>query len=352
MELRAVATGQAAAQVKLFTPTSVQTITADRTLSEFYRLYYLPVVLKARGAGERNIDQYEQSITTWINLTGDPPLSQIDEITCANFLEQLHRKPGKRLGTRIATNTVHKHCRTLQAVIDKTGPKTRENRLGKGVLKTEAVPYLEKPSIEKQLQFDRHLRLEEIDAWLQATEDAVQPDNNMSAPIWWQSLIMFGYNTGPRIGTLLALRWSWLDKSCTWLRVPAEAAPKIHNELMIYCNAHARAALARIRRYATDPDGKIFPFPYGESWLHVLRRRQFKAAGIDRYDDGFHALRRSCSNEAMLIHPLLEPVVLGHSHKDVAGMHYRQLVDLCTKLEAMPQPKWVPRELRRQQELF
>jgi integrase len=351
MQSRAVR--QPAAPVKLFTPTLVQEITADRTLSEFYRLYYLPVVLKARGAGERNIDQYEQSIATWIKLTGDPPLSQIDEITCANFLEQMHRQPGKRIGTRIATNTVHKHCRTLQAVIDKTGPKTRENRMGKGVLKAEAVPYLEKPTIEKQVQFDRHLRMEEIDAWLATTEDATQPENySLPASIWWQSLIVFGYNTGPRIGTLLALRWKWLDKSGTWLRVPAGAAPKINNELLIYCNQHARATLARLRRYKPDLEEKIFPFPYGESWLHELRRRQFKAAGIDRYDDGFHALRRSCSNEAMLIHPLLEPVVLGHSHRDVAGMHYRQLADLCTKLEAMPQPKWVPRELRKQQELF
>jgi integrase len=340
-------------QVKLFTPTVSRGLTPEMTLPEFYRQFYLPVVLEARGSASRNVDQYEQSLSLWQRLTGDPPLSQIDEITIAEFTKALWKLPGKKLGSKISANTVHKHCRTLQAILDRTGPKSRENRQGRNLISD--VPYFEKPKIERRQQFDRNLSFPEIAAWLRVAGHAEAPEfEGRPAGVWWQSLIIFDYNTGPRIGTLLELLWDWkyVDEHGTWFRVPAGGAPKIKTELLIYCNAAACGALKRIQPAKIAPGDHVFPMPFGESWLHHLRRQQFVSAGIfDRYDEGFHLLRRTCATEASVINSDLAKIVLGHSG-DVTLDHYLQRARLCGELEKMPQPPWQPPDTECQRFLF
>ena len=209
-------------QLKLFTEPAdgEDQLTSNLTLNEFAEAYVLPVCLVH--AATRNLKQYLESLAYWVEFTGDPPLSGIDDYTCALFLQELKKLPG-RGKQLLADNTVRKHCVHVQYVLDRAGPRTRHNPQGKRLI--DEVPILQKPSLVIDEVTD-NFSLGEIGLWLEATGHAIAPVLPGCSPAeFWQSLILFDYNIGFRLQTLLAVRWEWLKsepvgKTSTWIHVP------------------------------------------------------------------------------------------------------------------------------------
>lgn len=334
-------------QLKLFTAPAdadSEQLTRDLTLSEFAERYVLPVCL-VHAAG-RNLKQYRESLAYWAEFTGDPPLAGVDDYTCALFLSELKKLPGR--GKRpLADNTVRKHCVHVQYVLDRAGPRSRHNPQGKRLV--DEVPILQKPSLVIDEVTD-NFTLQEIGQWLAATGHAIAPALPGCAPAeFWQAIIPFDYNLGFRVQTLLALRWEWLKKEPvgkteTWIHVPSEAIKKKRGR-DFYLNAWALAALEIVKPLQAI-DGRIFPWPHTPDYLQQTRREILSHSEIPPSRQlGFHGLRKALGTELTELcdgNDCAASMALGHSQRNVTRNHYLNKRVMAAALDKLPQPKWTP----------
>lgn len=333
--------------IKLFQPVAgTGGISPHSRLSELYRRYFLPTCLQKGGRSQATVNEYETAIRYWIELTepADPPLAAIDEEVCAGFVDALHDVESIH-----STNTVRKHAVAVQSVLNATGPKTRKRPLNLGLF--ELPPLLPIPEGEDPLPEDSWT-LSELEAWIEAVQRHA-PEHPVVEGVdpvdWWVSLILCGYNTSLRIGTLLSLKWEWLArKDWGWLlsipkarRAAARRNYKGNKRKQFPVNSYAVAALEAIR---TERE-LIFPWTnrYGEPmrmpWLHTCRRRQLAAADLPAEKrHGFHGLRGTHASELDKIEPGLSSWSLGHA-KTVARRSYVHPRILLGYLEQLPQPE-------------
>jgi integrase len=318
-------------------------LSAEMTLAEFYERYVKPIVLEPRGAAERNLKQFDESLRYWRTFTGDPPLQRIDEWVCAAFVAGVSRMPGRR-GPRLAPNTIRKHCTQLQRLLDLAGPRSRQNRSGRGLL--DDVPYLERPPQEHHEPEDV-FTIEELSAWLDACRHAKRPRiPGLRPPVFWRSLVKFIYNVGTRIKTTILLEWSMVDGDV--LRVP----PRLRGRPDIYkgntgktftLNEAARDALAAVR----TADKRLFPWPLRArsidstlSYVQKVRRELLALTDIPpQRRFGFHGIRRLTATELAGDNPLVAQKQLGHTAMAVTRDSYvaRRVVE--KSLGRLRQPK-------------
>lgn len=318
---------------------SAAALSPQMTLAEFFREYFLPVCLVARGAAPRNVQQYRESIAYWRKFTLDPPLALIDDFTCAQFVRELAQVTGLKKGATLSPNTIRKHCFHAQTVLDAAGPKSRHNRKGTGLLPD--VPWIERPRQRKK-DVTEVFTLDEIARILTACAAAKAPQQRRTGvepAQWWRSLFEFDYNTGMRIGTLGALEYAWLRHDEQYasmvMDIPPGRAYKRGDAHKIPLNAAAVAAVERIR---TDRV-RIFPWPHTESWLHETRRRILRQAGLPRERQfGFHGVRRLYGTKMARINPIAGRKSLGHSNPKTFEDCYVGSSLWTEALDELPQP--------------
>ncbi|HWB13313.1 MAG TPA: tyrosine-type recombinase/integrase [Pirellulales bacterium] len=314
---------------------------ADFTLTEFYQAYVRPVCLVH--AAERNLKQYEESLGYWAEFTGDPPLRLIDDYTAALFLQEVKKLPGR--GKRpLADNTVRKHCVHVQFVIDRAGPRSRHNPQGKRLI--DEVPLLQKPSLVIDEVSD-NFTIPEIGAWLEACDGAIAPALRGCSPAdFWRALVLFTYNAGFRLQTLLALRWEWIyelqiGKTETWIQVPPAAIKKKRGR-PFYLTRGALEALELVR--PVQADGRIFPWPHCEGYLQQQRREILSHSSITPSRHfGFHGLRKALSTELTAVcrgNDCAASMALGHSQRNTTRDHYLNPRVMAEAMDLLPQPKW------------
>jgi integrase len=327
-------------------------------LEEFFWRYFVPKYCCAaqHALSPLTIAEYRSSVKLWTELSGDPPLGRTTVATCRTFVEGLLRRPGKRAGTRIRQRTAQKHCAALQQILDMAAPQTKENKEAateRGLFwlpgeQPRSAPWF--PPIvmrnEEGLPKDV-LRVEEIRAWLDACRFARQPVLSAAgdAATWWRSLILFAYNSGLRIGTILKLRRSMLrglDDGTIWLDIPGKIAKQGKTTPQVL-STHAQRALAML-----STADVIYPWPHTLKHLHCVRHVLQTRAGIpiDR-QYGFHALRGSNATELFAIDPDAARANLNHEKLATTTRHY-VAVDSLVKaqarrtsaaLERIPQPR-------------
>lgn len=328
-------------QLRLFQPDDAPSgspppLSPGLTVRQFFDGYVAPVCVAGKAA--RTLDQYLESIALWEQLTPNPPLLRIDELTGAQYQRGLAARRGT--DGPLASNTVRKHVTAIQFILDRAGPKTRKLRDAKGLLRE--VPYLPRPPLEVREVID-NFTLPEIAAIVSAClpGKVIRSKKLPVAPhAYWRAVFLFDYNAGPRIGSLTRLRFDrfYQDDLGWWVRAPT----KKHRTQDVYLNAHAMAAIDSIRTARE----LVFPWPYSHAHWHRARNRIFAAAGIpDARWFGTHGFRKAFATELAKIDGLAVSMALGHSagprHK-VAIDHYVNRCAMVAAINQLPQPACQP----------
>ncbi|OHB68839.1 MAG: hypothetical protein A2V70_03510 [Planctomycetes bacterium RBG_13_63_9] len=316
-------------------PARRRELSADMTLREFFEVYVWPMCLRPKGNATRTRADYLSSLRRWAALSGDPPLDKITKETLAEFAGLVREQD-------LSENTIFKHVTTIQRLVDWTGPPSRSNRNGAGLV--EAPAWI--PAPRKQFNLPRRpFTLDEIARWLAVLPQTARPMPKLkgfSPATWWRAVILVAYNTGMRPGTLFQIWWEMLDGHV--LRIPPSVIKGRHGRL-VWLNDPALEAIEPLRR----PSGLVFrwaDWPAGETTLKKHRYRQQRAAGVA--DLSLYGLRRTFATECGKINPMAMQIMLGHmgAGLQMAADHYvcaeSLLADALAKL---PQPE--PISLRR-----
>lgn len=297
-------------------------------LVEFFHRYAWPSCMAPSGDCQRTRKEYLTTLGYWQRFTDDPPIGRITQATCQKFARLL-------ANANFANATLRKHTRHILYLLDRTGPKTRQNPDGAGLVDSSA--WLKMP--RKQRHPPRPpLTLAEIHAWMAAARHPRPTDKTMPVPppLWWRSIILFGYNTGLRISSLVQIAWEHLDGDHRIARMPPGIV-KRHMGHLIYLNQWAREVLDGL----PHREGPIFPWagwPVSDQTLHRHAALMQDGAGIRPLR--FQGLRRAFSSYAARINNLAAQMQMGHEGPGMQVMthHYLDFEVLAEALERLPQP--------------
>ena len=261
------------------------------TLSEFYRSAFLPLWIQARKLSAATRTSYEESVSHWVRLTGDPPLDQIDDQAVASFAARLYELPGRR-SSQMSEWTAHKHVRQLQRILDFAGPKTRDRagRMNQAVI--DLPPLIPRPGNPPKAPRPPYTT-DELQKLISAASDLARPAWHPDPPAYWRSLLSLLATTGLRIGEALAAQWNHVTRSPdfpgAWLDIPP-TAHKSKKSKRQYVPLQAFESLQSAPRV----DDHLIPWPgKHRRWLDRLFHRLHDAAGIPPHRQlGFHAIRR------------------------------------------------------------
>lgn len=320
-------------------------LTPDSTLTELFERYVLPNCLV--NSEPRNIQQIRESLRYWRRFTGDPSLRLTSVRTCAEFLGRRDERgrfvsglwslPGRK-GEPISPNTVRKHCVEIQRLLSLAGPITHKHPEARELI--DRVPWLAKPAVVKREVVD-NLSLDELRAVREACKRARSPrrlPHGLTPARFFDALYVFDYHVGARLGTLLAVRYSWfgtdvLGERC--LHVPLRFTKGKKRDLLLFVHDDAWRAVESIR---TPDRDLVFPWPHGPSWLHECRRRILRASGLPPHRQlGFHGIRKAMTTELGAINGPAATMAAGHAGEQsaVTREHYlgrKVMVDAMKKM--------------------
>ena len=304
----------------------------EMKLTQFYRSFIVPICLEPRSAAQGTYKEYSTALKHWKMYTGDPPVNQIDARTCATFMKMLSQRLNKN-GEQISPNTCIKIAISIQYMFDRLGPRSRQNRTGAGLLPD--VPYLEKP--HKRPKTPDPFTLDEISAWLEAAKGAKVPQiRGLSPAKWWRAIILFTFNSGFRIGTVIKLQWKMLDGNM--LNIPSEAY-KGGYEKKFVLSTPALEAIEPLRKLEFRFPA-IFPWPFEKHYLQVVRSRMMKVSKIpEGRRFGFHALRKAHASFLSQVNPFIAQASLGHTSLKTTIDSYIRPGSMVAALNDLPQPK-------------
>lgn len=311
----------------------------------YYEFRFRP--LKAETSEKRNIDQYDESVRLFREALSNPTLVSLDGNDDAPriFRRWLAQRPG-RGGGRLSPNTQRKHMTAVEAVLATAEAISKRNPFGCGLI--SRAPHFEKPPTVVNPDIEP-LSLDEISAWLAACERATTPRwcaHERHLPrLWNQSLIVFCYNSGLRIGEAIKVRRSWITEryGSKWLAMPAEACKHKRQGRLVSLNSAAFAAISAAPEYCEDV---VFHWPHGMGYLDEKLGELTDAAGIRRGRHTrklCHALRRACSTQLSSVASHYGFVRMHLGHRDVTLDHYLERGPaLAESVARLPQPVWRP----------
>lgn len=295
------------------------------TLSTFYRAWFLPEFLRERKAvSPKTIALYENSVRYWVRLSGDPVLAEIErngEALCDRFMLALAHEPGRRDDV-LSPLTCHKHGRNLQAILTRAGPRVRGVRGCQCIIAD--VPTFPLPRWHGR-PATSDFTTDELRAALGKCNTMGTP-KDFDGPTWWRALILLGYHTALRIGTLVRVRWEYVSSDRRWLDVPGVEAGTV---MMKGRRAHRVPlhpdALSAIERLP-HRTGTIVPWPNfdrfgGRNLLSRWKKLLERAALPPSRRFGFHGIRKCAANAIARVDPNAAAYLLGHA-TDVTRVHY------------------------------
>lgn len=300
------------------------------TLSKFYADYYRPVVLEVTAPGTRH--QYDVTVKRWRLLMGDPPLKAVTNELLAKFRDCLSRLASQDRVGLMSSSTVRSKLVQIGAILAKAGPAGPKCRDAAGII--DRVPWCRRP--QEILEEPKIVPFQTLsDVYLAAVCMTKPRLDGVKAPKWWRALLAVAFNTGLRRGTLLALRWEWVDWQESLLRIPARAL-KSRRPMTMPLN---ETALEHLRSIRTDRE-LVFPWPYSREWFSIEFHRLQREAGVpDEQLFGLHALRRTAATTLWETSPQAAQLALGHASPLITRKHYvAQTAIVGRALATMPQP--------------
>jgi integrase len=159
----------------------------------------------------------------------------------------------------------------------------------------------------------------------------------VASAAWWRALHYMIWNTGERIGALLALQWSDIDLSGKWVVVRAEYRKSKTEDKTHAIADYTIEALRAIQRPVRD---EVFPWPMSVKYLWKRYKVLLKRAGLtaDRRSM-FHRMRRTVATQFELAGGDATKL-LGHFDRSVTEGHYLdpRVIKRVQAIDLLPQP--------------
>lgn len=250
----------------------------ETTLKDFLVDIYAPL----KGIDQRTIIVYTMTIKPFGRFLGEqegvgfrePRLSDLEELQVARFL-------ARRVRER-APATAAKDRSQLRALW--------EFAARRGIISTwPTIPLVRVPERVPEAwltdEFDRLLA--------EAQKERVVLDG-IPAGLWWKALLMVCYDTGERITSVLALRWSGWRGSTVLFR--AEHRKGQRRDIVRDISVQTADAMLAIRG-DRKPDDLVFPWPRNNQYLWrrlqiILERAKLPAGRKDK----FHKIRKTTAS--------------------------------------------------------
>lgn len=274
-------------------PQASQQPTAEWPLERLWADYLRPI--KAIGGKERNLEAIEETLRLWTEATHGPPLAQISVGLLAAWVEWLGKRPGIRRAT-LTSATIHKHCRTLQSLLNAAGPPRAGRPGARAILE---VPYVPRPEVIYGICDEDCLTLAELARLWQAA--AHMPRPTLRPAIYWRTLLLAAYYTGLRRGTLLKAEWDWLrdDEHGRWLLCPPGTVKRKKTPHWCSIPTALAAALLELRKL-TGQGRHLFPWTKTRGYFDDCRRELWLRAGLGNergHRNALHGIRKRAATE-------------------------------------------------------
>ncbi len=275
--------------------------------------------MRLTDASKETVKIYRDSLRLWILVTSDPPLAEVDVTLLARFKNCLAEMRGLKRGTAMSPNTIRKHLRNIQVLLDKAGPPGPKNRDALGFI-AGPVPWTKPPRSDND--DPRFIPLEIIGNVYQAAICMDEPRiEGIRPPDWWRALLVTAYCTQLRRRSLFELLWDEVDFS-KGLMVLSPKRMKARRRHIVHMNKAVVAHLKKILN-PSKPRELVFPWPYTEGWFHRCFHRLQNEAGVPEKDHfGLHDLRRTAATILREGGPSAAQLALGHTAMSTTQNHY------------------------------
>lgn len=285
---------------------------AKLTLRKAYERFY-----HVQDLGRQTRCQMRSAIRAWERLTGNPPLSKVDNATAETF------RAGA-IEEGLAPETVKYYWKSIRSILRRVGPVTDGNPWALEII--PRVPAM-RPVV---IPFKRppRLTMEELSRIYLAARHMDKPTRHVPNPgFWWQALIVLAYFTGLRLADLLKATWGHLDESAGTLFVRTN---KTHIEADLPLTGIVLGHLARLER------GSDRIFEISQRRFHRITRELREQSGVKFT---FRDFRKTSESELEAVAPGMARVLHLRAPRDVQEKYYlNRLPDLRDAIERMAVP--------------
>ncbi len=242
-------------------------------LESFYREKYEPLALRSRRPNTKRL--YRSTLRAFnLYLNRPAKISDLNDETVSGFA-------GWRLENGLAKRSVNKDLFNLLAIWRWAHKK--------GVVKNWPDVELERPPVRVPVALSR----DELAKVLEAIEAEREFVGDYSGPLFWLAVFLLIWNTGERIGAVMALTWECVDLKRGWVRFIAEDRKGATADNALPLAPYTVEALKAIERR----DGMVLPWPYSSTYIYYRFGKIMARAGLP--NSGmykFHVLRKSVAS--------------------------------------------------------
>ena len=276
----------------------------------------------------RTVELYGETLDRLRDHLGyESTVDDLSDLTVARFLRWRAQQPNRRRGL-LSPASVAKdsaHIRTIWNWCAKKRMKRSDGELLE--FPDYARPRVPKP---RPVAFT----VEDLQRLLNAARHRKGMVAGVPAAWVWTTMLLSMYQTGERVGAVLALRWSEVDLDRRTLTFLA-ATRKGHRETITRAIGPELAAIMASRRRA--PNDLVWPWLEGRHFgsAYASLRVLCKTAGVDYHP--FHSIRKATASYMKRAGKSAR-TQLGHSSEEMAETHYydSRIVGAESALDYLP----------------
>lgn len=288
-------------------------------MDAFFSEVYEP--LQLGGASPSTATQYRLSARRWSDYCASAGASaaigEATDAALAGFARW-------RLAKGAAAATVNKDLRCFRAMLRLAASR--------GVIAAAPPITMLRETIDEPTAF----LLSEIQAILTAASRLDGLVDSVPASAWWTSLVLAVYDTGGRIGAVLATR----PRDVSLTDATIYMRPEIQKQRRGQRLALHAQTVAVLRSAWSDERELVWPWPLGRNSLYLHFRRLVESAGVETWRGGgslWHRVRRSTASYLAAAggDPTFQ---LGHSAASVTRRYLDPRICRARAAELIPRP--------------
>lgn len=160
---------------------------------------------------------------------------------------------------------------------------------------------------------------DEIGRLFAACDAERKPVCGIPGSLFWRTLHAVLWDTGERIGALLALRWEWIDLATGRVNIPAEARKGGDQDMAYSLHPETIALLRQIEQPRRE---LVFPWPGAPQSIYYPYKKILARADLPNNSKSkFHRMRRSVASHLQAA-GVDATAALGHSSADLTRRSY------------------------------